>query len=99
MRGSVAKGVGVCVVPHPDPPTAARRPVPASRLFRHPRSLVVRRSRVSDPPPSPTQAPPRGENKAKMCDELFKAYKACRKAESAVIVRRIRESRKGMFWD
>ena len=40
-----------------------------------------------------------GENKAKMCDELFKAYKACRKAESAEIVRRRRESRKGMFWD
>lgn len=39
VRGSVAKGVGVCVVPHPDPPTAARRPDPASRLFRHPRSL------------------------------------------------------------
>ena len=40
-----------------------------------------------------------GENKAKMCDELFKAYKACRKAENAEIVRRRRESRKGMFWD
>lgn len=97
MRGSVAKGVGVCVVPHPDPPTAARRPDPASRLFRHPRSL--RRFAFLTAPSPHAGAAAHGENKAKMCDELFKAYKACRKAESAEIVRRRRESRKGMFWD
>jgi hypothetical protein len=46
-----------------------------------------------------TGAAAHGENKAKMCDELFKAYKACRKAEHAEIVRRRRASKKGMFWD
>jgi|TARA_B110000977_G_scaffold201833_1_gene299093 hypothetical protein len=47
----------------------------------------------------PTGAAAHGENKAAMCDTLFKAYKACRKQEHAEIVRQRRENRKGMFWD
>jgi hypothetical protein len=32
-----------------------------------------------------------------MCDELFKAYKACRKAEHEEIVRKRREGRARLF--
>jgi len=40
-----------------------------------------------------------GENKTKMCQELFDTYKACRKRENAEVVRKRRENRKGLFWD
>ena len=99
MRGGVAKGVSVCVVPHPDPRTArVVDPIPRRGFGTLDRSFV-RVSRFLTRPLPHAGAAAHGENKAKMCDELFKAYKACRKAENAEIVRRRRESRKGMFWD
>ena len=85
-----------CPTPLSEP--RARRPTPRRGFGTLDRSFV-RVSRFLTRPLPHAGAAAYGENKAKMCDELFKAYKACRKAENAEIVRRRRESRKGMFWD
>ena len=38
-----------------------------------------------------------GDNKAKTCDELFKVYKACRKAEQDEVIRQRIANRKSIF--
>jgi hypothetical protein len=60
-------------------------------------SAPLTRRATPDPSTPSAGAAAHGENKAKMCDELFKAYKDCRKAEHAETVRRRRENRKGLF--
>ena len=72
-------------------------------MVRHPRdqiarfrSLALRSSRLTRP--LLAGATTHGENKAKMCEPLFTAYRECRKAEQKEIVRKRIENRKSMFF-
>ena len=86
------------VRPRSEPRTRAREPDDRRVLSRSAEiSAPLTRRAIPDPSTPYAGAAAHGENKAKMCDELFKAYKDCRKAEHAETVRRRREKRKGLF--